>query len=572
MFNSRHILFAMSCLAALTSGAEDLKTEIVVDRSIVPAERAATRLNSVMPDILSMQIRPVELAFTEYTSASELTASITRLDPATYPGLPGLTPYRGYAAVGYFPIFELGASAGYRFINTERTRLGAWIQYDGTSYDGYADIDGEKPKVKDNTVTVGADFGQLFGKASLLNVGADYTYAALANPLYGNDYTQSINIFDARASWQSQTNRVAYKAGAEFRLFDFGKDMPLAAYGSDAAAPGANENRFTVTAGATYNDNTGQPIVGLDIKADFLHSGNGLTAGWSDAKAAKPEWPTLGVISLTPYYSIKYDALAAKIGLNVDLSTGGNDKRFHIAPDVIVSLAPASQFAVYARVGGGEHLNSLRSLYEYTPFIPSAWVYGRSHLPITVDAGFNIGPFKGAAIELFGGYAVANDWLMPMLAFGKETTPMFSPVSMKGFHFGARLSYTYGRYVTVRASIEGAPQKYDRGYYRWRDRAKMVVGAGATVHPIESIDIDIDYSYRAKRRIYSATPDEYASGNAVAESLGDANDLSIGAAYRITEPFTVFARGENILNRRYDIFPGLPSNGVHGLVGVTYKF
>ena len=63
-----------------------------------------------------------------------------------------------------------------------------------------------------------------------------------------------------------------------------------------------------------------------------------------------------------------------------------------------------------------------------------------------------------------------------------------------------------------------------------------------------------------------------SAGTPKTEELGSVSELSLGATYKINEKVTVYARGENILGHRYDIYPGLPSAGVHGLAGVSLKF
>lgn len=563
---------AAAAMAILTATAEDLRTEVVVERTVEPQERAATRLSGVVPDMVTRSVTPTQLSYAEYSYASELTALIARLDPARYSSIPARSPYRGYAAIGYFPLLNIGATAGYRIIDNDKTTLGLHAQYSGSQYDGYADAGGTKPKVKNHSVGVTADFSHHFSAVSALGIGADFGYTALGNPLYGADYKQNVTRFDATAAWTSQVGRVGYGVNAGVGVMGFSKDMPLAAYGAGVSAPGVSETRISGGAGVAYLSAKGQPIAGVKLSADFVSSDDALPTYYGEASAAAVQRPTLGVISLTPYYKLKYQRFTASLGAKIDISTGGEGKKFHVAPDVVLGLDAASQCGVYVRLGGGEHLNTLRSLYDYTPYMPSAWVYGRSHVPVTIDAGINIGRFGGFGVELKGGYAVANDWLMPIMAFGEGVTPMFASVNLKGFHYGARLSYEHKRYFEAYASVEGAPQKYDRGYYLWRDRAKIVVSGGVTVHPIERLDIKVDYNYRGSRRIYSATPGEMSAGTPKTEELGSVSELSLGATYKINEKVTVYARGENILGHRYDIYPGLPSAGVHGLAGVSLKF
>lgn len=50
------------------------------------------------------------------------------------------------------------------------------------------------------------------------------------------------------------------------------------------------------------------------------------------------------------------------------------------------------------------------------------------------------------------------------------------------------------------------------------------------------------------------------------------SNLTLGADYAITPQVSVFATGENLLNRKFYLIGGVPAQGITGLVGVTYKF
>ena len=196
-------------------------------------------------------------------------------------------------------------------------------------------------------------------------------------------------------------------------------------------------------------------------------------------------------------------------------------------------------------------------------------MYGRSHVPLTVDAGVNVGPFAGFGIGVFGGWARANDWLMPSLTsiyFSPVAT--MQPVDVKGFHAGIRAVYDYRSLLHVEASAEFAPQSATSGYYLWRDRAKSVVKASATVRPLERLELTLGYEFREGRACYTLYPVEGAER----VGLGCVSDLSFGARYALTSALDIFARGDNLLGRRYSVLPGIASQGVHGLVGASFKF
>ncbi|MDE5689882.1 MAG: TonB-dependent receptor, partial [Duncaniella sp.] len=57
-----------------------------------------------------------------------------------------------------------------------------------------------------------------------------------------------------------------------------------------------------------------------------------------------------------------------------------------------------------------------------------------------------------------------------------------------------------------------------------------------------------------------------------ARSLGCVSDLSLGASYAATDALTIFANGENLLNRRYYRIGDRYSQGIRFMIGASLKF
>ena len=94
--------------AAFSAQAQKLSTEITVERTVVPAERAAMRLNSVSPSIVPATVQDTRIDMAEYGQPGTLTRSSYLLAPAAWADTFALSPYRGYVSAGYFPVYNLG--------------------------------------------------------------------------------------------------------------------------------------------------------------------------------------------------------------------------------------------------------------------------------------------------------------------------------------------------------------------------------------------------------------------------------------------------------------------------------
>lgn len=589
MNNKIYISLLSLAVASSTALAQDLKKDVVIDRDVEPAVRAANRMSSVAPSILSPNVEKRKLLLSEYTGTGSLNCRLSMLEPAAYADTFAISPYRGYAAIGYFPAFNLGASAGYRFVDTEHTKLGAWLQYDGNSYNSKSELlmGGTVPyytyKLKRHTFTLGAEFENEFRVGSL-GIDFGYTHDYTTQPNIADDFTQNTNKFEFAVGWKAKSHSLPWHVGATLNYFGFGNAMPI----DKLIAVPVNESRavnefiFGINGGIEKKFNN--QLVGLDINARFQNLNSLATViPVASPLGSEDVFPsliytdyygkrTLGITSLTPHYNYNNGSFTANLGVKVDLCTGNSNGGVYFSPDVTLAYAPTSQFSVYGKVNGGKELNSLAELYEDSQFMSSAYSYERSEVPFDAQVGVNVGPFSAFTAELWLGYSKANNWLMPA---AYDDLEFFVPTDIKGFRYGARLAWQYNEVFKIHAQAEGVPTGANKGYYKWRDNARWAINAGFTVTPIKPLDVNVDWNLRTKRHLYDVFPAVYgtiAYWNSVDFDLGNARSLDISATYRITDAFSAFVNVENILSKRWYITSELKNQGIHGLFGVTYKF
>lgn len=570
----------MLCTAA-AAVAQDINTSIEVDRTIEPEVREAVRPLTFMPgiELPATQLQPLSLH--EYMRASELTTITPLLAPVAYGDTIATSPYRGYGAIGYFPAYNLGASAGYRFINTGTTRLGANLQFDGCSYKGFGST--KDQTFSSNTLSVGADFNHLFSRAGMVAVKLAYKYGRQGIPTAGEGYHQNVNDLEAKALWHGFFKNCNYHVGIDFDHFAYGEGTPQISTPGlrmlDGNYSGAAQNHISAHTGINFAKNGSASYYGLEVRADYLHNTSG--AGCPISFYETPDyilipcpWSTQGYIRITPFYNFSYKQWHGSIGLNADISTGTVGKHFHVAPEVKLAWTPAAVFALEARFTGGERLNPLSELYDINQWTDPLQVHHLSHVPFDGRMTLAIGPFEGTSLKLFGGYSVANEWLINGFwdvypTPGEKYTAwrnMLRPVDMKGWLAGATVGYSWRNYLELEATASMAPQSWNRGYYLWRDHARYVVRAHATGRPTDRLELTLGYEFRGRRMAYSYD----SSANPV--NLGNVNTLNIGALYRISDPLSVWVKAENLLNHRYNHLLGIAAQGIKGLVGVSYKF
>ncbi len=584
---SQYIAAIFLTASAYAAGEEQLSKEITVEREIVPEVRAASRLN-LYPRAIPYKPQGKSLNLSEPENTVPVPATITTLEPAATEPAVEPAPWRGYVNAGYFPAANAALSAGYAIVADEMTGLNAWLQLNNTSYKGRPAAGLSKETFNRLAGHVGVDFSHRFNDAGRLEVATGFGFSSFGQPWSiieksagENRQIENQGVIDwaLSAMWRGEAgNNLRYHIGAGFDVFNFSKGLPAedfdylsATYemqdGAGAVAdpiPAVHQTGFNADLGIAQQINAGSSA-GVDLTADFL----------SYNHFAGESGKTLGVAALKPYYRFGNSVVTLKAGLRLDL-TINSGKAFHVAPDVLLGVNPTSGFGAWLRLGGGEELNSLRNLFAFSPYISQIYAYGTSNMPITGDLGLRFGPVKGASLTLGVAYAAANDWLLPEM-YGSQL--VFGRNNLRAWKASAKLHWEFRKMLSLDASFESRLGSGEKDVWvQWRDRARHRLAASVAFRPIDKLTFDVSYELRMKRSMpvwggsLWTAQDAAEEGMPVSAGLKDVSDLGVGASYRVTDAFTVFARVDNLLNTETYMLPLVPEQGFSGLAGVTFKF
>lgn len=571
---SKYILGAAISAASWGGAvAQDLQKEITVRHDDVPEFREVSKIN-VEPRISLPAIQPVEMPYSYSQVKVGINGSVSTLSPASFADSIYTSPYRGYATIGFMPAYNLNASAGYKILDTDHTRVNAWMQFNGNSYKSRLNcLDGlsDKFTLRRNTVTIGSALHQAVGSKSFIDAGVDYTFSRFNLPdefPVARLFDQNVHRFNLSALWSMSTDGASMGFGAFYRYFGYAKSyMP--------ATNARREHNFGMDGFVSARLGE-KSSLGVKVKLSMISNSR-----YYDDDMSIDSWLPdnhHGLLTLTPYYRYAAGKFTLDIGARLDF-TIKYGRAFHIAPDVTAVYSPGSFFRIYAKAGGGQWQNTLGSVYDVVYLANSHTAYGNSGVPVTAELGVTIGSWRGFSATLGAEYAMAKNWLMPDYGLGTVGVN-FMPLKIKGYRLYASAGYNYRDIVDVRLSYETAPQKENRGYYLWRDRARYVAGVSVRVSPIKTLDITAGWDYRGKRACnYSYLREtydpKYGYGMAWVSrlmSLGGDADLHAAVTYHITPQWSVFLSGSNLLNHRHLLIGGVESQGLTGLAGVSYKF
>lgn len=605
---SKHILLPALLLAA-SAGAQDLNKEITIDRDIVPAQRAAAR-PVVFPSVIPPSLTPVTLTMGETDRPVGITPGISPYEPAADNGAFPVTPWRGYADLGYFPLADIGLSAGYAIIDKEATRLDIWLQADHRSYKS---PDGHPLKVTRwedfswNTLDIagGLGFSQRFGNHNLLKLTTDLGYSTSSLPdIWHNQPANAADLNAADAPSRSLGNfrwhidgtftgrggdRLTYAIGAGFGIFNNRHQQLMMNLPEGTPLPKTVNQTSAHLDASLRHQATGNIALGIKVEGEMLSYSSFLTPSLmgqaiTDGTLLTPGGKTLAQVDFIPAGEYNGGSFYGKAGARLGLSVNSGSS-FHVAPDILIGVNPSASFGAWVKLGGGVQGNSLEDLFFRSRYADPRLAYDLSNVAFTGQLGVRVGPFKGASLTLTADYAAANDWLMPLQVGdgAGNLYNLFAPSKIRAVKFGAEIAWQYRSLLTLALSYECNPgDGEDHAWLYWADRARHVAGASVSVTPISPLAIDLGFSARLDRKqwmesaggIENINGQDYILNQAYAASrdLGDLTNLWAGASWRFTPSLTVFARFDNILSKRAQLVFGIPNQGFTGLFGLGYKF
>lgn len=596
IFRGATAALTLLLLPAALCAQEPLEQEITVTHHEEVKPTDAVRLN-VTPSVSMPSMQASRLSYGTRQIKIGVPASIATLAPLSYADTIYVSPFRGYASASYFPMLNAAASAGYKFIDNDRVRLNAWLQYDGESYRGdlpwtLTKGDARSVRLRRNTLSLGSALHTAIGRSSFLDLGIDYTFARFNTPT--DILEPTVDYGDAPGLRNQNVHRLhidgLWSMAAGIWNCGFGLGYGHFGYVNNVAGISdfkpMRENKFTARAFASAKA-FGAYSTGMEVNFSYITRGSHLEylrlpdpndpASLLDGQFYGAGSHNHALLSLRPYYRTSWKKIDLDLGVNLEFAFN-TGKVLHLSPAAQATWKPGHFVTVYLKAGGGVRPNTLGSMFDVTYYGLPYMAYRNSNVPLDGEVGVTVGLFRGFYTELSFAYARANDWLMPHMLKGSLT--VFEPIDVKGYkaHFG--LGYRYRDLIDFKLGFDAAPSKYDKGYYLWRDRAKYVVDASLRVSPMKQLDIRLGWNFRGHRRMaVTDMPDLVGADGSVVPGLADGlvsmgcvNSLSLGADYRFTPRWTFWANVENLLNHRYTIIGGLPSIGVAGLVGATYKF
>lgn len=517
-----------------------LTRTVVVEQEYNPSVLDATKLN-VLPPVDEPQVSKKEVAYDTKFSPSY---SFPQTNMPAFVGKESFAKAKpGYFRLGYGNYGNVDSRANYRFNLSEKDQLNLGLSLFGMN--GKLDLlESGKWNAHYYKTSGGINYLHQFGKANL-KLGGDF---GLSNFNY-----QPEHLFN-----KQKFMNTSFLVGVE----TMNSDLPLQA---DVNMKFSHYSR--------QNDWVGSLLTKDNKENKLLTSANVFGLINDDSKVGvffnmnnyfynNDSIDNYTTADFNPYYEFNGDSWRLRLGAHMDFAFGFG-KSVNVAPDVNLAYVFSDSYSFYATATGGRLANDFNRMEFTNPYASITNRLEDTYEQLNTSIGFKASPTTGLWLNFFGGYQnLKKDVFQQNPLITDENNLMIQELGQtntSNFFGGATFSYSYKNLVDLTLS----------GIYRnWSvdDNVALLMkpmfdlNFRTVIRPISPLDIELGYRY-----IHRTESD-------LMERLDAVSNLHAEATFRLYKGASIFIKGDNLLNQKYQYFYNYPTEGINFVGGVKLLF
>lgn len=472
----------------------------------------------------------------------------------------------GYARLGYGNYGNLDILGNYLFRLTDKDRLNVNFQMDGmngTLKMPYEPVDYSSWDARYYRTRANVDYIHQFNKLDL-NVAGNFGLSNF-NLQPGSAGKQKFTSGDLHVGVKSTDETLPLQFRAETNLMLYGKQQNAL----NGLAEGVDET-IVRTKGLVTGAINDEQLVGISLEMSNMFYKE------EPDSYGKLIFDNRTLLDLNPYYELSSDSWLLHLGAHVDFSLGSG-KTLRVSPDVTAQYVFSDSYILYAKATGGRQANDLRRLEALDPYALFTTPIVDTYEQLNARVGFKASPLPGLWFNLYGGYQNLKDDLYPYQA-GQVGSHIYAwsdyqYANVDNFHAGVEASYAYKDLfsVSTEATYYGWNSNYTvpEGTYGSNYDPTLLMkpefkfGLQAEVHPIPALRLTIGYQYTSWA--LSEIPNYNRNVPAI-------NNLSLGGSYEVFKGISVYARVSNLLNKKFQWYYTIPTEGTNFLGGLSFAF
>ncbi|GHU72882.1 hypothetical protein FACS189413_16600 [Bacteroidia bacterium] len=552
----KQICIALFCISLVLpaqsqTNESNLQRELTLDKEYTPELRDADKLNQV-PEVKTPEAPKTHAEYSNYTLDCNIPPYFQAMKAKNY-----FTDYktsgkRGYLDLGIGTLFNFDGDAGYQILNSPENQLSVFASRRSSSSKVYYMQADENNTMKINDNLLGIDFWQKWKKLKLSADAQyayfgfnDYGYTLSSTPPDKNRVNQRFLIHTGMESIHAE--RLTFKANLSYsQLRQKHPVENILSYGT--------ENRI---------------VADFDVFSEWL----GIVGA---VKSCQYQLPTSGTyfhdyadyatLSATPYVKFEGDVWDTQLGATFDWQVG-EEKDFVVAPAIRFNWRPVDSFRIYLKATGGikdnsNYINKLENRYSDPNYRTKD-----SKIPLDAVAGLSFSPLANLGVSFFIGNAWINDE-----HFFKDLPmrPQYDNVSLS--KIGGSVRYDYQGFWDCSVDLQYNHWNMNRLSEAWHKPAFIGNAAFGINIPHLPLRFDLNYHLEAGRKAYDVAGSFSSLSGVYNETMKNINDISLSANYILNPTVSFFAKANNLLFQKYDIWYGYPAQNFNFMAGASIKF
>ncbi|MDR1103565.1 MAG: TonB-dependent receptor, partial [Tannerella sp.] len=546
-----------------------LNREMTLEREYDPTVQDASKVNR-LPEVKDPEVTKRPIDYSPFTVPADPEKDLTVLPSGSI-----LTeiPYnrrRGYFHFGGGMFMNLNGDAGYHLLDTDRDLLKLYLAHHSTNGEvEYLQEGAGKQNAFLNDNLAGLGFRHRFA-SSALHLGAEYGYTGfnyyglplmpltsslpggwdIADSTADRSARQANQTVHLRAGIQSKENaKTGYTLDVDWVHFS-------QKFGQTKALKGISEDRVTGLLDLNFRLGEKEQRAGITARLNYFNYVYPFVR-----TDALPGYRNYLETTLTPYYRIDGETWHVKLGANVML-IGGDSSRIFVSPDIAAEMQIADRTVFYVNAGGEIGSNDAYGLSRRNRYMDYFGATLPSRTWLDATAGIRSSVTRDFRLHVFAGYRITENEVFFIPAdrnvasdFGHYITAFQPDVSE--FRAGAAVSYSWRQQVDF--SLKGVyhnwsfsegdeaartyeqPPKDMKAY----GRPALELHADVTVKPVRPLTLTLGYYLGAER---------YTLVNRQEEKMGNLNDLNLTAAWNFNDTFGVYAKLNNLLFQKQELW------------------
>lgn len=562
---------------------DTLSRSVTVEREFQPIIQSAGKVN-ISPERLTLQEPKVDIVYSDY-SAEQGDSYFAK--PMRFPSKP-------------FPTIKvpngvLEGSFGHvnTYLNFKYRVPVQGKASKGVKLDLFAHHDAEWGVKTWEKSSLGMNFVKEFSSSEIYFdvVGKNHFYTRYGRYYIGDDHLSIEHFSDLQAKdkqniWTAYMNvGVRSRKGAEI-----GYNVQTG-YEAYILPNQVAEHQIHTKANVEWNGDEHHAGMDVQVRNMFYSTQEELWQVGDSAHVVRPRH----AIRLHPYYKYAGDRIRVRVGVNLDMNIG---KGQQFSSNQQISFAPSPDVEVEYRIipswlavyGGAEGKFGYGTLQEYMNGCPYRYVargvtskHVSSYVPVDAFIGFKIRATKNLLIDVYARYAYQKN----QTSFYVDSTSMLNGFlhyfynDFQRWKVGTELTYHYQDIIHILLSgnyYHWTP-KYNETEFvdEWPEHYQHVNANQQIVFDRPQWDVHLRIDARIDKHWSLYSDNIFAGKSNALTQLGIQKnkakiELNLGAQYDFNKDLGIYLQLNNLLNRHHDIYYTYQSQGIHGSMGVSWKF